>query len=62
MKYGQVQPDVWTAIQANYIKAGEFSKEIDPTTFLDGSLIDAANTFDEAQIKAELEAWAAKNP
>jgi NitT/TauT family transport system substrate-binding protein len=62
VKYGQVQPDVWTAIQANYIKAGELSKEIDPTTFLDGSLIDAANTFDEAQIKVELEAWAAANP
>lgn len=53
---------MWTAIQANYIKAGELSKEIDPATFPDGSLIDAANRFDEAQIKAELEAWAAANP
>jgi NitT/TauT family transport system substrate-binding protein len=61
-KYGEVQPAVWKSIQAAYIKAGGLSGEIDPATFLDGSLIAAANEFDEAQIKADLEAWNAANP
>jgi NitT/TauT family transport system substrate-binding protein len=61
-KYGDVEPDVWKAIQPAYIKAGELSAELDPATFLDGSLIDAANKFDEAKIKADMEKWAAENP
>jgi NitT/TauT family transport system substrate-binding protein len=61
-KYGEVQPAVWTSIQPAYIKAGELNAEIDPATFLDGSLIAAANQFDEARIKADLGAWNAANP
>jgi NitT/TauT family transport system substrate-binding protein len=61
-KYGEVQPEIWTSIQPAYIKAGELSGEIDPASFLDGSLIAAANAFDDAAIKADLEAWNAANP
>ena len=61
-KYGDVEPDVWKAIQPAYIKAGEIDQEYDPATFLDGSFIDAANQIDEAKIKADLEKWAAENP
>ena len=61
-KYGEVQPDVWKSIQPSYIKAGELAAEIDPAIFLDGSMIAAANEFDEAKIKADLEAWNAANP
>ena len=53
----------WEATpQPAYIKAGELSGEIDPATFLDGSLIASANAFDDAAIKADLEAWNAANP
>jgi hypothetical protein len=61
-KYGDIEPDLWKSIQPAYIKAGELKAEIDPATFLDGSLIDAANDIDEAQIKADLEAWDKANP
>ena len=61
-KYGDVEPDVWKSIQPAYIKAGELAAELDPATFLDGSLIDAANQIDEAKIKADMEAWSAANP
>ena len=61
-KYGDVEPEVWKSIQPAYIKAGELKAELDPATFLDGSLIDAANKFDEAEVKADLEAWDKANP
>jgi NitT/TauT family transport system substrate-binding protein len=61
-KYGDIEPDLWKSIQPAYIKAGELEAEVDPAIFLDGSLIAAANDFDEAQIKADLEAWNAANP
>jgi NitT/TauT family transport system substrate-binding protein len=61
-KYGDVEPDVWKAIQPAYIKAGEIDQEYDPAIFLDGSFIDAANQIDEAKIKADLEKWNSENP
>jgi NitT/TauT family transport system substrate-binding protein len=30
--YGELQPDVWAAIQGPYVKLGEITKEIDPAT------------------------------
>ncbi len=61
-RYGDVEPDVWKNVQAPYIRFGEIEGELDPAIFLDGSMIAYANDFDEAQIKADLDAWKAANP
>jgi NitT/TauT family transport system substrate-binding protein len=61
-KHGQPQPDVWTAIQAPYMKYGIIEAEIDPATFIDNSFFEEANTFDTAEIQAAIEEWKAANP
>jgi NitT/TauT family transport system substrate-binding protein len=43
--YGELQPDVWAAIQGPYVRLGEISKNIEPDTFLDASFIPAANNW-----------------
>ncbi|HET9902387.1 MAG TPA: ABC transporter substrate-binding protein [Xanthobacteraceae bacterium] len=60
-KTGDMQPDVWGRVQEQMIKIGELNKRYDPKTFLDGSMIDAANDFDRNAIAADLKAWRAKN-
>lgn len=60
-KRGDLQPAVWTRVQAPYIKLKEISKELDPATFLDNSFIAEINTFDEEAIKADLAEWKAAN-
>jgi len=59
--YGEVQPDVWAAIQGPYVKLGEISKEIDPATFLDSSFTAAANDWETADVKKAMEAWKEAN-
>jgi ABC-type nitrate/sulfonate/bicarbonate transport system substrate-binding protein len=61
-KFGDVQPGVWASIQPNYIKYEQIDAEVDPATFLDGSLIDAANNFTDADVQAYLDKWKAANP
>lgn len=60
-KLGDVQPDVWKRVQAPMVKLGELKKEIDPATFLDRSLIDAANDFSREEVATDVAAWKAKN-
>jgi NitT/TauT family transport system substrate-binding protein len=60
--HGQPQPDVWTAIQAPYIKYGVIESEVDPASFIDTSFYEAANDFDPAEVKAAIEEWKAANP
>jgi NitT/TauT family transport system substrate-binding protein len=60
-KFGELQPDVWKAIQPPYIELKEISKELDPATFLDSSFIDAANDFTTDQVKAKMNAWKEAN-
>jgi NitT/TauT family transport system substrate-binding protein len=60
--FGELQPDVWAAIQAPYIKQGEISKELDPSTFLDASFLEAANDFTTDDVKAKINAWKEGNP
>jgi NitT/TauT family transport system substrate-binding protein len=60
--FGELQPDVWAAIQGPYVKLGEISKEIDPSTFLDDSFIDVANDFTTDDVKAKINAWKEANP
>jgi hypothetical protein len=61
--FGDVEPDVWQALQGTYLKLGLIDATLDPSTFLDGSLIAAANDFDDAVIEAEeLHSWRAATP
>jgi NitT/TauT family transport system substrate-binding protein len=59
--YGELQPDVWAAIQGPYVKLGEISKEIDPDTFLDASFIEAANNWTLDEVKAAMAKWKEAN-
>ena len=60
--YGELQPDVWAAIQGPYVSLGEISKEIEPDTFLDASLTEAANNWTLDQVKAAMAKWKEANP
>jgi NitT/TauT family transport system substrate-binding protein len=60
--YGQVQPDVWARVQGSLVKFKLLDNALDPATFLNDSFIEAANDIDDAQIKADLDAWKAANP
>ena len=60
--FGELQPDVWAAIQGPYVKLGEISKAIEPDDFLDSSFTEAANDFTTDDVKKKMEAWAEANP
>jgi NitT/TauT family transport system substrate-binding protein len=60
-EYGELQPDVWAAIQGPYVKLGEISKNIDPATFLDDSFIAAANDWKLGEVKAGMAKWKEAN-
>lgn len=60
-RLGDVQPDVWTAIQPRMIAAGVMDSEVDVSTFLNDTYIEAANDFDRAEVEAEAAAWLAAN-
>ena len=60
-KLGDLQPDVWEKIQEPMIKVGLIEEKIDPSTFLDASLIGPANDFDRDEVRQEVEAWKAAN-
>jgi NitT/TauT family transport system substrate-binding protein len=60
--YGELQPDVWAAIQGPYVGQGEISGEQDPAGFLDGSFTEAANDWTLDDVKAGMAEWAAANP
>jgi NitT/TauT family transport system substrate-binding protein len=60
--YGELQPDVWAAIQGPYVKLGEISKEYEPDTFLDASFIEAANNWTLDQVKTGMAKWKEANP
>ena len=59
--YGELQPDIWAAIQGPYVKQKEISKEIDPATFLDSSFIAAANAWTTDDVKKNMNAWKEAN-
>jgi NitT/TauT family transport system substrate-binding protein len=59
--YGELQPDVWAAIQGPYVKQKEISKQYDPATFLDDSFIAAANDWQLKDVKDAMAAWKAAN-
>jgi NitT/TauT family transport system substrate-binding protein len=52
--FGDLERDVWTGLQQLYRGLGMVDAEIDPASFLDDSLIAAANDFTDAEILAAL--------
>jgi len=60
-RLGDVQTDVWTNIQPRLLSSGAIEKEVDVSTFLNDTYIDAANDFDRAEVAEEVKAWADKN-
>jgi len=60
--YGELQPDVWAAIQGPYVKLGEISKFIEPDNFLDASFTAAANNWTLDEVKAAMAKWKKENP
>ena len=59
--FGEPQADVWSKVQAPYIKLGEIDGPLDPATFIDSSFIEAANDFTTDQVKAALAKWKEAN-
>ena len=60
--FGDLEPDVWKAVQGPYLRFGQIEAELDPATFLDSSLIAAANDFTDADVQAALDKWKSMNP
>jgi len=57
--FGDIEQEIWTSVQRRYVKVGLIDAELDPATFLDGSLIGAANAFTDAEVEAALAGWQA---
>jgi len=62
IKYGEMQPDVWKAIQPPYVKLKEISREIDPEEFLDSSFIEEVNTITTDDVKRGIARFKKANP
>ncbi len=60
-RLGDLQADVWTALQPRLLSSGAIPEQVDVTTFLNDTYIAAANDFDRAQVEAEAAAWLEAN-
>lgn len=60
-RLGDLQKDVWTALQPRLLSSGAIEKEVDVSTFLNDTYIAAANDFDRAEVEAEAAAWLEAN-
>lgn len=58
---GDLQSDVWTAIQPQMQAAGGIPEVVPVTDFLNDTYIAAANDFDRDAVAADINAWAAAN-
>jgi NitT/TauT family transport system substrate-binding protein len=59
--FGELQPDVWAAVQVPYVKLGELPNTIETGEFLDDSFIAGANDFTTAEVKDYINAWKGAN-
>lgn len=59
--YGELQPDVWAAIQGPYIKQNEINEFQDPAKFLDDSFTAAANDWELMDVKNAMAEWKENN-
>lgn len=60
-RLGDLQTDVWNAIQPRLVSSGAIPEAVDVSTFLNDIYIDAANDFDRAEVEAEAAAWLEAN-
>lgn len=60
-RLGDLQTDVWTALQPRLLSSGAIAEQVDVTTFLNDTYIAAANDFDRAEVEAEAAAWLEAN-
>lgn len=60
-RLGDLQSDVWTAIQPRLKDSGAIPEIVDVSTFLNDTYIAAANDFDRAEVEAEAAAWLEAN-
>jgi NitT/TauT family transport system substrate-binding protein len=60
--YGELQPDVWKAIQPAFVKAGVIEKEVDPSEFLDTSFQAGLRDITTAEVLAGIKKWKDANP
>lgn len=60
-RLGDLQTDVWTALQPRLLSSGAIPQEVDVTSFLNDTYIAAANDFDRAEVEAEAAAWLEAN-
>lgn len=60
-RLGDLQADVWTAIQPRFLSSGAITEQVDVSTFLNDTYIAAANDWDRAEVEAEAAAWLAEN-
>jgi len=54
---GELQPEVWSAVQPPLVRLGEIQAEVDPATFLDDSFIEVANDYTNSELRAVVEKW-----
>jgi NitT/TauT family transport system substrate-binding protein len=60
--YGDLQPDVWAAIQPGFLKAGVIKQQIDPATFLDTSFQAGIHEITTDMVKEGIQQWKDANP
>ncbi len=60
-RLGDLQADVWTSVQPRMVSSGAIENEVDVSTFLNDTYIDAANDFDRDEVEAEAKAWHDQN-
>ena len=60
-RLGDLQTDVWKALQPRLLSSGAIAEQVDVTTFLNDIYIAAANDFDRAEVEAEAAAWLEAN-
>lgn len=60
-RLGDLQADVWAGLQPRLVSSGATSEEVDVSTFLNDTFIEAANDFDRAAVDADVAAWKAEN-
>ena len=60
-RLGDLQKDVWTALQPRLLSSGAIPELVDVSTFLNDTYIAAANDFDRAEVEAQAAAWLEAN-
>ncbi|PQO22152.1 hypothetical protein C2I36_14555 [Rhodobacteraceae bacterium WD3A24] len=60
-RLGDLQRDVWTDLQPQYVEAGAIEQAIPVDEFLNDTYIDAANDFSRDEVEEDVEAWVAEN-